>query len=170
MIAFRPLERGDFPLLQKWLAEPHVSMWWNDPFDLASIEAKYEPRIDGREPVYVFIILHDATPIGWIQWYRWRDFPDHAAQLNAEPTDAGIDLALGEPTIIGRSLGPLAIQTFSAYIFTNTDATAIVTDPAAANLRSVHAFQKAGFTITQTIQLPNESFGRHIVRLDRSDP
>ena len=48
-ISFRPLQRSDFPLLQKWLAFPHVATWWNERFDLYSLEAKYGPDIDGRE-------------------------------------------------------------------------------------------------------------------------
>ena len=30
IISFRELERSDFPLLQKWLAAPHVAVWWNE--------------------------------------------------------------------------------------------------------------------------------------------
>ena len=44
-ISFRPIGRSDFPLLQKWLAAPHVAVWWNEPFDLSSLEAKYGPRM-----------------------------------------------------------------------------------------------------------------------------
>ena len=47
-ISFRPLCRSDFPLLQKWLSAPHVAAWWNESADLASIEAKYGPRDEGR--------------------------------------------------------------------------------------------------------------------------
>ena len=44
ILSFRELGRSDFPLLQKWLAAPHVAAWWNERFDLASLEAKYGPR------------------------------------------------------------------------------------------------------------------------------
>jgi aminoglycoside 6'-N-acetyltransferase len=170
-ISFRPLGRSDFPLLRKWLAEEHVRIWWNERFDIASLEAKYGPCIDGSEPVYVYLILHEAVPIGWIQWYRWRDFPEHSVQLGAGYTSAGIDLAIGEIEMTGRGLGPTVIREFGMnYIFTNTDVSAIVADPAASNLHSISAFKKAGFTIARTVQLVGEAFQRHIVRLERIRP
>src|SRR3954447_5983478 len=167
-ISFRELGRSDFPLLQRWLATPHVARWWSDRFDLASLEANYGPAIDGHEPVHVYVIRNDSAPIGWIQWYRWRDFPTHANRLGAGPMSAGIDIAIGEVEMTGRGLGPVVIHDFGAsYIFINDDVDAIVADPAAANTRSVGAFRKAGFEIVKTIQLADEDFERHVVRRER---
>lgn len=45
LLSFRPLQRSDFALLRRWLAEPHVDAWWHDPLDLGAIEQKYGPRI-----------------------------------------------------------------------------------------------------------------------------
>jgi aminoglycoside 6'-N-acetyltransferase len=169
-ISFRELGRSDFPLLQKWLAAPHVAVWWNERFDLASLEAKYGPAIDGSEPINVYLIQRDGVPIGWIQWYRWRDFPEHAIQLGADPTSAGIDLAIGEIEMTGRGLGPAVIRELGTnYIFTNGDVGAIVADPFARNRRSVSAFRKAGFNIVDTVQLVDEPLERHIVRLNRGE-
>lgn len=166
-ISFRRIGRSDFPLLQKWLAAPHVSVWWNEHFDLASLEAKYGPSIDGSEPIHVYLIQFEGFPIGWIQWYRRRDFPEHAIQLGADHRSAGIDLAIGEIEMTGRGLGPVAIREFgTAYIFANGDLDAIVADPSVSNLHSVSAFKKAGFKIVRTVQLVDEGFERHVVRLD----
>ncbi len=93
--SFRPLNRQDFSILQKWLAEPHVREWWHDDLNAEEIEARYGPRVDGTEPTHVYIIIKDTKPIGIIQWYLWSDYPDHAAQLGADGTAAGIDLAIG---------------------------------------------------------------------------
>ena len=168
IISFRALGRSDFPLLQKWLAARHVRIWWNERFDLASLEAKYGPAIDGSEPIHVYVIQRNGVPIGWIQWYRWRDFPEHAIQVGVDPTSAGIDLAIGEVDMTGRGLGPAVIGEFGTnYIFINGDVGAIVADPSVSNKRSVSAFRKAGFTIVDTVQLVDEAFERHVVRLDR---
>ena len=70
----------------------------------------------------------------------------------------------------GRGLGPAVIQEFGTnYIFINGDVGAIVADPSASNKRSVSAFRKAGFTIVDTVQLVDEAFERHVVRLDRGE-
>jgi RimJ/RimL family protein N-acetyltransferase len=55
------------------------------------------------------------------------------------------------------------------YIFTNGDVDAIVADPSAENRRSISAFRAAGFDVVDTLQLVDEAFERHIVRLDRGD-
>ena len=167
-ISFRPLARSHFPLLQRWLAAPHVAAWWNDPFDLTSLEAHYGPCIDGIEPVHVYVIELDRVPIGWFQWYRWRDFLEHAIQLGADSSSAGIDLAIGEIEMTGHGLGPAIIQQFATdHIFPNPDMAAIVADPEVHNLRSVRAFRKAVFSIVNTVQLAGEAFERHVVRLER---
>ena len=169
-ISFRPIGRSDFHLLQKWLAASHVAVWWNEHFDLASLESKYGPGIDGSAPIYVYLINFDGTPIGWIQWYRWRDFPKHAIQLGADSRSAGIDLAIGEVEMTGRGLGPAVIQEFGTnYIFTNKDLSAIVADPAVSNLISVAAFKRAGFNLVRTVQLVDEAFARHVVQLERGE-
>ena len=169
-ISFRPIGRSDFPILQKWLAAPHVAVWWNEHFDLASLEAKYGPWIDASEPIHAYLIQFEGAPIGWIQWYRWRDFPKHAIQLGADYGSAGIDLAIGEIEMTGRGLGPAVIREFGrSYIFANGDMGAIVADPSVSNLNSVSAFKKAGFNIVSTVQLVDEAFERHVVRLGRTE-
>jgi len=170
-ISFRPLGRSDFPLLQKWLSAPHIAVWWGEPLDLEAVDAKYGPRVDGTEPTHVFVIEHDGQPIGWIQWYLWSDYPEHALQLRAELPSAGIDLAIGELPRMGLGLGPVAIREFLGQIvFAGTKISAVITDPAQGNLRSLRAFEKAGFTATNTVQLSGEDFKRLVVRMDRPQP
>jgi len=167
-ISFRPLSRSDFPLLQEWLSAPHVATWWHETLDLASVDAKYGPRVDGAEPTHVFMIENDARPVGWIQWYLWSDYPEHALQLRAELGSAGIDLAIGERVMTGLGLGPAAIREFLRQIvFADPGVSAVITDPEEPNLRSLRAFQKAGFTMTNTVQLAGENFKRRVVRMDR---
>ena len=167
-ISFRPLRRADFPLLQEWLSAPHVAAWWNERLDLPGVEAKYGPAVDGIEPIHVFVIEHDGRPIGWIQWYCWSDYPDHAGHLGAEPTAAGIDLAIGEPGMTGLGLGPAIVREFvSQVIFLNPEIRAVVSDPEENNLRSLRAFEKAGFKVVRTVRLPGEDCRRQVVRLDR---
>jgi len=60
----------------------------------------------------MFVIEQEVRPIGWIQWYLWFDYPEHAGQLGAESTSAGIDLAIGELSMTGLGLGPTAIREF----------------------------------------------------------
>jgi hypothetical protein len=114
----------------KWLAAPHVAIWWNEQLDLAGMEAKIGPRVDGAEPTHMFVIEHEGRPIGWIQWYLWHEYPEHARQLEAPPSSAGIDLAIGEVRMIGLELGPVAIREFTKHlVFTDPAIRAVVADP-----------------------------------------
>ena len=167
-ISFRPLGRTDFPLLQEWLSTPHVAAWWNERLDLPGVEAKFGPPADGAEPIPVFVIEQEGRPIGWIQWYLWSDYPKHARQLGAEPTAAGIDLAIGELSMTGLGLGPATIREFvTQVVFSNSEVRAVVSDPEESNLRSLRAFEKAGFNVVRTVRLMGEECRRQVVRLDR---
>ena len=167
-ISFRPLERSDFPLLQEWLSAPHVSAWWNECLDLPGLEVKYGPCVDGAESTHVFVIQQEVRPIGWIQWYLWADYPEHARQLGAEPTAAGIDLAIGKLSMTGLGLGPATIREFvRQVVFSNPEVRTVVSDPEESNLRSLRAFEKAGFKVVRTVRLTSEGCRRQVVRLDR---
>jgi len=167
-LSFRALERSDFPLLQRWLAAPHVVAWWNERFDLAHVESKYGPRVDGAEPTHVFVVEQEGKPIGWIQWYLWADYPEHARQIGAKFTSAGIDLAIGEVRMTGLGLGPVTIVEFlKQFVFTNPAVCAVTADPEECNFRSLHAFEKAGFKLMRTVRLLGEARKRTIMHLDR---
>ena len=167
-ISFRPLGRADFPLLQEWLSAPHVAAWWNERLDLPGVEAKFGPAVDGTEPIHVFVIEQEGSPIGWIQWYLWSDYQVQAGQLGAEPTAAGIDFAIGKLSMSGLGLGPAAIREFvRQVVFSNSEVRAVVSDPEESNLRPLRAFEKAGFNVVGTVRLTGEECRRRVVRLDR---
>lgn len=165
MLSFHPLRVEHLPLMQGWLSTPHVDAWWRTPLDAGGIRAKYGPRIDGGDPTHVFLIELDAEPIGFIQWYRWADYPTHAALLGARPDEAGIDLAIGEPRMLGRGLGVRAIRRFlEDVVASDVTMTACLADPETRNTRSVRAFVSAGFAVLRRVQLPEEDGTREVVR------
>jgi aminoglycoside 6'-N-acetyltransferase len=169
MVTFRPLGRSDFGLLERWLREPHVSAWWREPLDRAGLEDKYGRRIDGLEPTHMFVIEYAGKPVGWIQWYRWADYETHARKLRAAPEDAGVDLAIGDPVMIGLGLGPIVLQSFiREEVFADSSVTGVVCDPELLNVRSRRAFEKAGFHSSDAVVLDGETESRVIVRLNRA--
>ena len=161
LLKFRALRREDVPLLRRWLNEPHVDRWWRTPLDEAATAAEYVPRIDGREPTHVFVIVLDGRPIGWIQWFRWADYPEHAAQLGAEATAAGLDLAIGEADLLGRGIGTRALRRFvEDVVFADPAISACVCDPEVENARSLRAFARAGFSMTKRVRRMGEAVDR----------
>jgi aminoglycoside 6'-N-acetyltransferase len=147
-LRLRALRESDLPQLSSWLAKPHVARWWNLPSGLDKVRAKFLPRIAGDEATYMLLAEKRGRPIGWLQWYRWRDYPEHAARIGASATEAGIDLAIGEPERLGHGLGPRLIRLLlERTVFIDPAITGCVSDPHRDNIRSLRAFEKAGFAI-----------------------
>jgi RimJ/RimL family protein N-acetyltransferase len=164
-LRLRSLRPSDLPDLQRWLAEPHVQAWWREPVDLESVRRRFLPGMQGTEPISRLILEWEGRSIGWIQWYRWRDYPAHAAQIGAEPTTTGLDLAIGEPTLTGRGIGRRAIGLLlREVILRDPGVTACVCDPEEANARSVRCFERAGFTLAAQVHVSGESSARRVVR------
>jgi aminoglycoside 6'-N-acetyltransferase len=157
-----------FSTAEQWLTEPHVSRWWREPFDLTALESKYGPCIDGVEPTNLFLIKFDGVPVGFIQWYRWSGYTEHAERIGASRRSAGIDLLIGQPGLIDIGLGPAAIWKIgTALIFVDPAIDAVVSDPEEANVQSLRAFEKAGYRTNRKLCLPGETEMRCIVRLSR---
>jgi aminoglycoside 6'-N-acetyltransferase len=168
-LGFRSLCERDLPLLQVWLSRPHVAEWWRQPLDLDGVRSMFRPSISGEKPTHVYVIEWHGRPVGWIQWYRWSDFPEHAARIGAEPNTAGIDLAIGEPDLLGHGIGSRAITAFlQRWVFVDQAITACVTDPDERNLRSTRALEKAGFVALRTVHDPVQRRTSQVMRLARS--
>jgi aminoglycoside 6'-N-acetyltransferase len=107
-IALRPMRLDELPLLARWLAEPHVARWWREPADLASVEARYAPAIEGEDPTELLVVELDGRPIGMLQCYLLADNPsylDALAPAAATSTGASIDYLIGDPTLVGHGFG-----------------------------------------------------------------
>ncbi len=170
-IVFRTLTRAEFPALQRWLNTPHVYEWWGrqagrgalggagpDAATKEQVEAKYGPEVDGLGVTHRFIIDFEGAPIGLIQWYRLRDFPDYARAVGEDPAaSAGLDLLIGEPSALGRGLGSGALDKFvTDVVFAESRVTRVVAGPAASNARSIRVFEKAGFRRIRDAMVPGE--------------
>ena len=148
-MTFRPLRRSDFPLLSQWLAAPHVEPWWREPHDPASVELRYGPPVDGKDPTELFIVLRTGLSIGLAQRYLVDDNPDWKQSL--EPADlpqpsVGIDYLIGAVELIGRGIGPVVIDRFVDDTWRrHPSAVAVVAGVAQVNRRSWRALEKSGF-------------------------
>ena len=135
---FRPLTPADLPLLARWLAEPHVAQWWNNPGALRAMER----HIDSIS-VEPFIIELNGKPIGYIQSYDLHLEENHPYQ--DQPTGTlGIDQFIGVPELIGKGHGTRLIEAFVEQLF-DEGAIRVIIDPDPANAAAIRAYEKAGF-------------------------
>ena len=171
-LGFRPLARGDLPLLHRWLNTPHVHRWWasdGSPQTSEAVAAEYGPQTTGEEPTAGFLICYGDTPIGFIQWYYLRDYPDYAAQIGVEGA-AGIDLFIGEEAYVHRGLGTHILRMFLRdVIFAAPGVRACVIGPDETNTAAIRAYEKAGFRYLKTISVPGEPRPEYLMLLARAD-
>jgi aminoglycoside 6'-N-acetyltransferase len=141
---FRSLTRKDFPLIARWLEEPHVAEWWGDP---AKSLAEIEEAIDDIATEALVVELN-GRPIAYLQSYDPHLEDDHPYRDQPFGT-LGIDLSIGDPTLVGVGHGSAIVRQFVEELFAEGTPRVII-DPDPANLRAIRAYEKAGFKAFDT--------------------
>jgi aminoglycoside 6'-N-acetyltransferase len=176
MISYRRLRPADFPLLGRWLAQPHVARWWNHETCPEAVERDFGPTARGEEPNEDLLVHVDGTPVALVQRSWLRDSPGYLAELAAitpVPDDAlTIDYLIGDPAQTGRGLGPEIIRFVTERTWhEHPAARAIVVAVHVDNRPSWRALEKAGFVRAGTGEMtpdnPIDSRSHHVYRLDR---
>lgn len=143
LIHFEPLEVAHLPLLTAWLQQPHVRAFWDDgEREAAAVEAHY---FDPERDVACFVFWLEDRPAGFIQRERVGFEHEFAAWARGETW--GIDLLIGEATLLGRGYGPQVIQAFMTLTRQEHRTERFLIDPESNNLRAIRAYQKAGFSV-----------------------
>ncbi len=94
----RPLRRrGHPPLGSLDCTAPHVPRWYLTGSTIGSEIEDLRQSVVGDQGTQALVVVEDDRPIGWCQWYRCDDDPDHAVGVGAMPDDIGIDHAIGDP-------------------------------------------------------------------------
>ena len=146
--AYRSMTAGDLPLMQRWLAQPHVTAWWGNPqeqFELVSGDL-HEPAMDQ------FIVAHAGRDFGYIQCY---DLTAWNSGFGPQPAGTrGIDQFIGEPDMVERGHGSAFIRTFVEERLA-AGVPRMVTDPDPTNTRAIRAYEKAGFEKVRLVDTPD---------------
>lgn len=161
---FRPLTDADLPLMHRWLNEPGVIRWWEG--DDVSWDAVVDDYGQGDEAdegeddhLEHWLAVIDDEPIGWIQCCTLASEPEWFglwAPLGVDDSIIAIDYLIGDPQARGRGIGSTMIAGFvDQVVFGNhPDCRQVGADPAAANLASWHALERAGFRLAGTYDDP----------------
>ncbi|MGF1668603.1 MAG: GNAT family N-acetyltransferase [Acidimicrobiia bacterium] len=173
---FRRVRRLDFPLLQRWLGEPHVARWWNHEFTPEAIEHDFGPGVDGEEPGEDYIAFADGEPLGLIQFSRFEDYPEYVEELEevmAVPVGAvSVDYLIGDASRLGQGLGTAMLVAFVERIWTEEPAaTCIVVPVNSTNVASWKMLLAAGFHLVARGEMepdnPIDNWMHEVLRLDR---
>jgi aminoglycoside 6'-N-acetyltransferase len=146
--AFREMTADDLPMIERWLAAPHVREWWRDPaeqYELVSGDLD-EPAMDQ------YIVSTDGRAFGYIQCY---DLTAWNSGFGAQPKGTrGIDLFIGEADMIEQGHGSAMLRAFVDERL-KAGAPRVVTDPDPENSRALRAYENAGFARVGMVDTPD---------------
>jgi RimJ/RimL family protein N-acetyltransferase len=172
LLTVRPLTTTDLSLFTRWFAAPHVARWYRKEVSLSpgEIAAKYTPRIEGREPVYPFLILYEGVPIGYIQVYMLDDVGAYPDVVPAGTDVAGLDLFIGEEPYLHRGIGSAILRyVLRRIVFGRLGATACLLDPETANVGAIRIYEKVGFRRIAGPSSEDAGIAVTLLRIERAD-
>lgn len=140
---FVPVTRDDFPMLRRWLAEPHLGGWWGDP---ATEIGLFEHDLGGGtvDMRIVWTGGADGRPFAYLQSYPAQAWP--APQYEAfGPGAMAMDMFLGDPAFLGQGHAQGFLRQRAAELIED-GAEAVLVDPDPKNSRAVATYRKAGFS------------------------
>lgn len=150
VLDFRPMEMIDLRLMHEWLQRPHIRRWWTKQETYEEVLGSYSPAIEGGDPTDHYLVLLDGREIGFIETYLVADYPEYASLIGVGEGTAGVDLFIADPALTGKGIGAEILRRFvSQIVFASETTRRCVAGPEAANVASVRAFEKAGFSIVR---------------------
>lgn len=173
---FERLARSHFPLLRRWLAEPHVARWWAHDTSAEAVEADFGPTVDGTDPAEIFVVHEGPRPVALVQWYTFADNPGYVEELAAVlPVPAegvSMDYFVGEPDALRRGLGAAMLRAALERIWRSYQlAPSVVVPVNAANVASWRVLERAGLRrVAQGRLAPDNSIDgweHYVYQIDR---
>lgn len=144
---FQPMTADDMPLVQRWLAEPHVAEWWHDPETLQFVGSDLD-----HPNLAQFIVCADGRPFAYLQCYQIGDW--HVGFGPQPKGTRGLDQFIGEADMLGRGHGSAFIRAFIDHLFAR-GVPRMVIDPSPDNPRAIRAYEKAGFEKAGMVDTPD---------------
>jgi len=131
-VTLRPLTADDAPALLALLTDPGVATWWQ--------RASWDQI--NEEGATVFAIIVEGAVAGSIQYAEETDPDYHFASIDIFVGDAWQD----------RGVGSEAMRLLIGYLTDRRGHHRITVDPAAANDRAIHVYERLGFRRVGTMR------------------
>ncbi|MFF1794873.1 GNAT family N-acetyltransferase [Kitasatospora sp. NPDC058263] len=147
---------ADLELLAGWMNDPETAAFWELAGPPAVTERHLRAQLDGDGRSLPRLGLLDGAPMSYWEIYR-ADLDPLAAHYPARPHDTGVHLLLGPADCRGWGLGPTLLAALADRILrARPRCRRVVAEPDVRNLRSIRAFERAGFTRAAELDLPDK--------------
>jgi aminoglycoside 6'-N-acetyltransferase len=141
-VFLKPLLPLHLALLERWLTQSHVARWYPRPE--ADLEWATRPPPGASQA----IIAWGAQEVGYLRWQRVaRELLDSLGLYEIPAGSVDADLLIGEEGLLGRGLGPAALELLAVDLGQDGDVPLIGLTTSIENTRAHRAFEKAGFRI-----------------------
>lgn len=150
MLALRAFQDTDEERFRAWLYTDHVAKWYKNP--LAWLH-EVEQRNGAYAWIHHRIVELDNTPIGFCQYYEYRESGEAWHGDIAIEGAYSIDYLIGEAACLGKGYGKAIIQALISEISLRQNARLIIVQPEPENKASCSALLSAGFTFDQANRL-----------------
>ena len=145
-VRLRPLTEADWPLLCAWNSDPEV-LYYSEGDDIARWEPEQVRQIyrTVSQSAFCFVIHYEGTPVGecWLERMNLKRVIDAFPGQDVRR----IDLMIGEKSFWGRGIGSTAISLLASFGSEQNVDVIYIPDVADYNVRSLKAFQRAGFSV-----------------------
>jgi aminoglycoside 6'-N-acetyltransferase len=163
-IVLRPLSDEHLPYLYKWNADPEVLYWTEGGTDNPNLSygAETVHQIYGgvSQNSYCFLIEADGVPIGEC-WLQPMNLPAVKAMYDPALDVRRIDICIGEKTYWNRGIGTQMISMLAGFAFHGEHADVLHCFCEDYNIRSRRVWEKNGFTLALTEDLPQPQKGKY---------
>ncbi|MCD8102423.1 MAG: acetyltransferase [Alistipes sp.] len=139
----RKLDRNDFPLMEKWLANDHVAAFLGDADEW--LEEMRDNFANARWISY-YIGEQDDRPVGFIQHYETSSAPV-GIWTQAPKFSLGIDFFIGEEQDLGKGYATAMVGVMKKKLRFEGLCKYVVADPDKSNRASVRVLEKNGFIL-----------------------
>ncbi len=151
------MDERDLVLVEGWLQAAHVARWYLQSTTVDEELDDVRASLALESPTHLLVVEEDERPIGWCQWYRCDDYPEHALGVGAASGDVGIDYAIGEADAVGRGCGTAMIASLVELLRQDLPGGGLIADPDADNWASRRVLEKNVFVLVAERSVPSEA-------------
>lgn len=140
---------SDWPLMEAWLQQEHVSRWFGDP---EAMRRELAARLGTATSAMIEV---GGDKVGLVLWRRpSRDELEAAGLAEVEAAAIGIDILIGEPRALYRGIGSEALRQVAAAALADPTVPYLIAATAVGNDAALRAFAKAGFRVDREFDDP----------------
>lgn len=146
---------GDLEAVHGWMNDPEVARFWEMAQPAERIGAYLREQVASSHST-PYIGCFDGVPMSYWELYR-ADLDPLAEHYTARHRDEGVHLLLGPSEVRGRGLGARLLRAVSDWqLAAQPYAERVVAEPDIRNVRSLRAFERAGFRKARELDLPDK--------------